>query len=53
MLSNVLLLLYSLLVTSNRKAVRSTFTTNNLLVDLSYSSTHGFTRPSLEDYSCI
>jgi hypothetical protein len=44
MVSNVLLLLYSLRVTSNRKAVRSPFTTNNLLVDLSYSSTHGFTR---------
>ena len=53
MLSNVLFLLYSLLVTSNRKAVCSTLTTNNLLVDLSYSSTHGFTRPSLEDNSCI
>ena len=35
MVSNVLLLLYLPLVTSNRKAVFLSFTTNNILVELS------------------
>ena len=50
---SILLILYSLFVTSNRKAVVLMFTTNNILVDLSYSSTRGFFRPSLEDNSSL
>jgi hypothetical protein len=54
MVNNVLIFSYCFLVTSNRKAVLLSFTTNNLLGDLSYSSTRGFFRPALEDnrYYC-
>ena len=51
--SNVLLFFYCPLVTSNRKVVLLWLTTNNLLVDLSYSSTRGLFSPSLEDNSCL
>jgi hypothetical protein len=44
---------YYVATSSNRKAVVLLFTTNNLLVDMSYSSTRGFFRPSLEDNSCL